>query len=459
MNVGMIGLGKLGLPVATAMASRGLEVFGHDPFVSDYPDDLSYEENFADTVEAAQGRVHFSELPGVVANCDVIFCAVQTPHEPRFEGITPIPEDRADFDYSHLTEAVRAVVSEADKQQRHITLAVISTVLPGTMAREVEPLLGKYVQLTYNPSFIAMGTTIRDFTDPEFVLLGGDSVSVMKVACVYDALGLDRTPPVDWNSGLKPPSRCYFTSVPNAELIKVAYNTFIGLKLAFANTLMEVCHKTDCDVDEVTAALKLAHRRLISGAYLDGGMGDGGGCHPRDNIALSWLARELDLSYDLFEAAMMQREKQAEWLVEVMEQHNLYDLHYGILGVAYKPSSHLTAGSPALLVSQLLTDRYGTAPRLFDPHVYEGDNLPHRPRVWLVGCKHPEFVDLKLPEGSVVIDPWRYIPDQPGVEVIRIGEEAPKFASGGYIEGEKGAGLVTLHNDYVLTPEQVRKLG
>lgn len=421
MRVGFIGLGRLGLPVATAMASRGLEVYGYDPYVSGYPDDLSYEENFEETVAAAEGRVTFHrDASYVVADTDgVVMIAVQTPHEPRFEGVTPLPEERADFDYSYLRDAVLRVAQAAERQQKQITIAVISTVLPGTMQREIEPLLNEYTVLCYTPSFIAMGTTIRDFLDPEFVLLGGDDE--LKVSDVYTKVHGGKC--VGRSDTC---ARHYFTTIPNAELIKVAYNTFIGLKLAFANTLMEVCHKTDCDVDEVTGALKLADRRLISGAYLDGGMGDGGGCHPRDNIALSWLARELDLSYDLFEAAMEQREAGTEWLCDLVEaEADKRELLIGILGIGYKPGSHITTGSPALLAANILADR-GRAWVTWDPH-HNGAPISSESdfsrRVWLVGCKHPEFPDLELPQGSVVIDPWRYMPNQEGVEVIRVGAQ------------------------------------
>lgn len=407
MRVGFIGLGKLGLPVATCIASKGIEVLGYDPHVTEYPADLSYEDGFAHLTN--QGRVTFTDLDTVVRECDPIFVAVATPHKPEYEGITPIPETRVDFDYDYLRKAAAQIHDAAFRQNVKPTISVISTVLPGTMEREIIPLL-RDLPLVYNPSFIAMGTTIRDFLDPEFVLLGGDDG---KVRPVYEACGIDRF---------------YETTVPNAELIKVAYNTFIGLKLAFANTLMEVCHKTDCDVDEVTGALKLANRRLISGAYLDGGMGDGGGCHPRDNIALSWLARELDLSYDLFEATMEQREQQARWLMQVMDEHR-GNLPWGVLGLAYKPGSHLKTGSPAVLVQGMIERNFRRC-EVYDPHTGDGEP-PSHPTCWLVGCKHPEFPDLELPEGSVVIDPWRYIPDQPGVKVIRIGEQREQEATSG----------------------------
>ena len=235
MNVGIVGLGKLGLPVAYAIAARGLTVFGHDPLVTGPPEDTTHEEGLADAITAGRDRVWFTPLSTVVKECDVIFVAVQTPHQPRFEGVTPLPADRADFDYSFLVQVCKHISEQADKQHKPVTVAVISTVLPGTLQRCVIPVLGDRVRLAYNPSFIAMGTTVRDFLDPEFVLLGGASHAVDRVyKCILDG-----------------PRRVY-TSIENAELIKVAYNTFIGLKIAYANTLMEICHKTGCDIDQVT---------------------------------------------------------------------------------------------------------------------------------------------------------------------------------------------------------------
>jgi UDPglucose 6-dehydrogenase len=417
MRVGIFGLGKLGLPVATAMASRGLEVYGYDPAVWGYPDDVSHEEGFAEAIAAAEGRVHFCDAVDAVNNSDgVVFLACQTPHEPRFEGVTPLPDDRADFDYSFLIDAVTRVVKVADALEKDVTLAVISTVLPGTLEREIVPLLSERVRLVYNPSFIAMGTTVRDFLDPEFVLLGG-SPGATSVAEVYYVAGVDK-------------ERFRYMSIRDAELTKVAYNTFIGLKIAFANTLMEICHKTGGDVDEVSGALKLAHRRLISPAYLDGGMGDGGACHPRDNIALSWLANELDLSYDLFGSVMECREEQARWLAAlVADECRMSGLLPGLLGVAYKPGSCIVTGSAALLTRQFIREE-GFDPAIYDPHTGDKvksvlpvmDQRLDDPKVWLIGCKHPEFVDLKLPKGSIVIDPFRYIPDQEGVQVVRVGQ-------------------------------------
>ena len=150
-----------------------------------------------------------------------------------------------------------------------------------------------------------MGTTIRDYLNPEFVLLGVRDPDAANTLEAYYATLVK--------------AKVYRTSIDNAELIKVAYNTFIGMKIVYSNVMMEICQKIPAtDVDQVMQGIKLSTRRLISTAYLDGGMGDGGGCHPRDNIAMSWLARKLDLSYDWFESVMRAREAQATWLARLI---------------------------------------------------------------------------------------------------------------------------------------------
>jgi len=403
MRVGFVGLGKLGLPVATILAARGHEVSGYDPQVSGFPSTPDAQEaGWEEQIKAAEGRFSFGTLEDACRS-DVLFCAVQTPHDPAYEGISPLPATRRDFDYGYLRSAIRDIRTVCENKHLHPLIVVISTVLPGTMRREIIPPLGR-LRLVYNPAFIAMGTTVRDFIEPEFILLGGATADTDQVMGVYRAAEIDA------------PFRRM--SIESAELAKVAYNVSIGMKLAVANTLGELCHKVEgANIDSVTWALKAADRRIVSTAYMDAGMGDGGSCHPRDLIALSWLARERNLSYDLFESVMLQRQEHARWLAEMMVAY-ADGRPLGILGIAYKPRSALTAGSPALLVRSLLP----SDPVLIDPYV-EAHNapMPTTPHVWLVGTRHPEFPHYDFPAGSVVIDPWRYIPDRFGVEVIRVG--------------------------------------
>ena len=410
MNIGMVGLGKLGLPIALALEMHGHTVIGYDI----NPDMMQKEKcafrecgpNGEPSLEPflRKSNLQFGSLRELVNQSEIIFVAVQTPHEERFEGITPLPEERVDFDYTYLVKAVHDVSKEASHIKKQISLVIVSTVLPGTVRSKLVPQTNEYVHLCYNPSFVGMGTAMRDFLNPEFVLFGVWDNSAAKMAeKLYRSIHS---------------KRFYRTTVENAELTKVAYNTFIGLKIIFANTLMEICQKTEgTDVDEVTAALKLANDRLISPRYLTGGMGDGGGCHPRDNIALSWLARRLDLSFDLFDSLMTARGKQAGWLTDLMCQ---YQLPKVILGRSFKPESTIELGSPALLCLNLLESK-GHEVKTYDPYL-DNDEPEFEPSVFLIGTKHPEFERFKFPKGSVVIDPWRYVINSEDVTVIRVGQ-------------------------------------
>ena len=287
-------------------------------------------------------KLEILNIDNLVKKSDIIFVPIQTPHDPLYEGVTRIPK-RVDFDYSYLKSGIKDLSEAIEKNGSDKVVIIISTVLPGTIRSEIKPILGKHTKLCYNPFFIAMGSTIRDFLFPEFILFGVDDDSAAKKAEEFYKTICD--------------SPFYKTTIENAELIKVCYNTMISTKISFVNTIMEACHNLpNTNVDDVTNALKMSNRRLISGAYMSGGMGDGGGCHPRDNIALSHLSKKLNLSYDWFESIMMQREKQSEWLANMIIS-NSKNRQINILGKTFKPETNLILGSPSILLENLLKEK------------------------------------------------------------------------------------------------------
>ena len=411
MNIGFLGLGKLGLPCALAIDARGHNVFGYDidPNVKDILDtkELPYQEEGAPAL-LGQHNINWSEISEVVSESDIIFVPIQTPHNPKYEGVTRLPDERVDFDYEWLKSGIKTLSDEIDKQGQDKIVVIISTVLPGTIRREIKPLLSDHVKLCYNPFFIAMGTTIKDFTSPEFVLFGVDDEQAYATAEEFYKTIHDR--PV------------YKCTIEEAEMINVSYNTYITMKICLANTIMEVAHKSDnIDCDNVMKGMFLANERLISTKYLLGGMGDGGGCHPRDNIALSWLARKLDLSYDWYENLMICREKQTDWLAELtVEEHKRTNLPIVILGKCFKKETNLTVGSPAILLRNILQeDDYEV--QMFDPNLDDGTPPLQDPAVFFIGVNHDVFNDYVFPKGSVVIDPWRVIGKQLGVKLVSVG--------------------------------------
>jgi UDPglucose 6-dehydrogenase len=416
MNIGFIGLGKLGLPCALAVESRGHKVVGYDPSeqVKDIIDTkkLQYQEIWAQE-HLEKSKIEIKSVEDVVGESEIIFVPIQTPHGEKFEGITRIPEERENFDYTYLKKGIKDLSEEIYYQQSKKVVVIISTVLPGTIRKEIKPLIedNPYFKLCYNPFFIAMGTTMRDFLHPEIVLFGVDDDWASKKAKKFYRT-LHHAP-------------FYDTTIENAELIKVVYNTFIGTKIAFVNTVMEMCHNLpNTNVDDVTNALKMCDERIISDRYLSGGMGDGGGCHPRDNIALSWLSDELGLKFNWFDNIMKQREVQTEWLCDLIEE-NIIDKETPricILGKTFKPETNLITGSPAILLKNILEER-GHNVVHYDPYVdnyelYTGEE----PCCYFIGTKHEEFINFPFEKGSIVIDPWRYIPKKEGITVIGVGD-------------------------------------
>lgn len=377
-TIGFIGLGKLGLPIAEAIAKRGFNVLGYD--VKKIKTSLPLAKSIKDLVKKS----------------DIVFCAVQTPHNPKFEGNKPLPKERPDFDYSYLIKVVKKVAS-VDKKTN---LIVISTCLPGTYLTKIKPLLGGKINYIYNPFFIAMGTVVMDFLNPEFVLIGGESTATIKhfYAKFY---GRDRT---------------FITDITTAEGIKVFYNTYITTKIVLGNMYGEFSHKLGMNVDHIYEALSRATNRIISPKYLKSGMADGGSCHPRDNIALSYLANKIDMSFNYFDWTLEAREKHTQWLADLfIEEITKNKIPGIILGKSFKPGTDIQSGSAALLLANILKSK-----RVHFQH-FEFDYPEIIPAVYFIATQHPQYADLNFPAGSIVIDPFRYINDRDGVKVIRIG--------------------------------------
>lgn len=397
MKIGMLGMGKLGLPVGLAIESKGHEVMGYDinPAVAGYLKDrkIPYKE---EGLQPLLDKTKVEMVESIDELCEwaeIVFCAVQTPHDPAYEGTTRLPEDRKDFDYSYLIDAV--------KQVHDVTLVVISTCLPGTFDTQIKQHISPTVNYIYNPFFIAMGTVLADFLDPEFVLIGGEPGPLEGF---YKAIHQ------------KP---LLITDTTTAEAIKVSYNTFITTKTVLANLWGQIAEKTGANVDDIYKAWSMATDRLISPRYLQAGMSDGGGCHPRDNIALSYISDQLDLNFNFFEALMAARESHEEWIANYVLNLNIPQPIL-ILGKSFKPETNITTGSPAILLANLLKEK-GADFIQYDPYI--DDTMPNLEQrlIVIIATKHQVFSTYKFKQGTIVIDPFGIIADQEGVEVRRLG--------------------------------------
>lgn len=401
MKIGFIGLGKLGLPVALAVESKGHEVKGYDinPAVQQYLDDRAIPFQEAD-IQPLLDSHNIQLLPSIEEVCewaDIVFCAVQTPHDPKFEGVNRHPEEHKDFDYSYLVDAVSKV--------RDVTLVVISTCLPGTFNNTIQQHVHESVKYVYNPFFIAMGTVLADFLNPEFVLVGQRDIEAREQLEAFYKTIHDRP--------------LLVTDITTAEAIKVSYNTIITAKTVIANVWAQIAEATGADMDDIYKAWSMATDRIISPRYLQAGMSDGGGCHPRDNTALAKIADDIDMSFNFFDALMYAREAHEQWIAEYVANLNIpYPVF--ILGKSFKPETNITTGSPAILLANIL-EEMGVQFKHYDPYIdTTGVNLSQR-AIWVIATKHARFAEYEFQQGSVVIDPFGIIEDQPGVDVRRLG--------------------------------------
>ena len=369
MRISFIGLGKLGMPCAEALAKKGYtDIAGYDVL-----------QKHSDLVDIK------SSLADAIKNRDVVFIATPTPHEEGYDGREPTSHKQPkDFNY----DEVKKVLTECNNLMNDEQVVVlISTVLPGTIRREFDPIMTN-VKLIYNPYLIAMGTVGYDMINPEMIMIGtkkGVEETAVKAGWLKNL----------YRDICENDPRIEFGTWEEVESMKIFYNTFISNKIALVNMMQDVANKLGhMDVDKVTQALAKSTKRIVSPAYMKAGMGDGGACHPRDNIALRWLAKELELGYDMFETIMTARERQAENMAKEILTHgeNVF-----FTSDSYKPGTDLVDGSYSLLVQYYVRKHGG--------QIVNGIDTP----VQVIVRVH-ETDQVSADDKTIIFDPWRSYP-------------------------------------------------
>ncbi len=391
MKIGFIGIGKLGLPCAEAIAQKGHEVEGYD-VAKVTSDDITVVDTVKD----------------VVANKEIVFVAVPTPHDPAYDGRAPTAHlDPKDFSY----DIVKKVLTQANEHMNKDQLLVlISTVLPGTVRNQLVELTDNS-RFIYNPYLIAMGSVAWDMVNPEMVMIGtedGTETGDAKQLVDFYKTIMENNP------------RYEIGTWDECECIKVFYNTFISTKIGLVNMIQDVAQKQgNINVDVVTEALAQSTKRIMGPQYMTAGMGDGGGCHPRDNIALRYMASELGLGYDIFDAIMNAREIQAKNIaLELVKYAEETNLPIFIHGKAYKPGVEYCDGSYSLLVGHYVEEQ-GHRVTYIDPLTGDDVELGMPGIILLAHSASTTYKYMqeegdsadklycKIPSNSIVVDPWR----------------------------------------------------
>ena len=416
MRISVVGLGKLGAPLAAVFASKGFSVVGTDlnrTFVDaitrgDAPVD---EPRLQELIERNRERLTATpDAISAVAGSDVTFVIVPTPSDAA--GV---------FSNRFVLAAMETVGTGIRKKSGYHLVVITSTVMPGSTGGDIRAALeahsgrsvGHTLGLCYNPEFIALGSVVRDMLSPDMILIGeSDSRAGEMLQRIYEQ-SCDNKPAI---------RRMNFV---NAELTKISVNTFVTTKISYANMLADICDRIpEADVDVVTQAVGSDSR--IGSKYLRGAIGYGGPCFPRDNVAFGALARSLGARAELAEATDSVNRYQIERLIGAVQAHARGKGPVGILGLAYKPETSVVEESQGVALAARLIDE-GFDVIAYDPKAMptaremlpgswagatSAEDCIRRSSLLVVMTPWPEFravpLDaLKRGEPLTIIDCWR----------------------------------------------------
>jgi UDPglucose 6-dehydrogenase len=329
-----------------------------------------------------------------------------------------------DFGHNAVIDAINKINANATTPKK---VVLISTVLPGTTRRKFITLLDPKHEFCYNPYLIAMGSVKWDMTNPEMVIIGTEDGSLTGIAGKLIDL---------YKTIMENDPRYEVGTWDECESIKIFYNTFISAKVGLVNMIQDFAMKIGhIDVDVVTNALARSTMRIMGPKYMTAGMGDAGACHPRDNIALRWLAKEYEVGYDLFDTVMSAREMQAKNLAQfLVDQAKTHVMSIVIHGKAYKPDVEYCIGSYSTLVGHYVK-QLGFNCRYIDPLADDKTDVIseiHTPSVVLwahnrkityeyTGNQEDTQPYCEIPKGSIIVDPWRKMSQLTDYTVIHYG--------------------------------------
>ena len=434
MRIAVVGLGKLGAPLAAVMASKGHDVLGIDvnPTAVQRLNDGQApveEPGLQDLVSASRERLRATTDVATAAECDVTLVIVPTPSD-----------ERGAFTNRYAVSALEEIGRGLAGRDEYHVVVISSTVMPGACEAVLAPALeaasgrriGESLGLCYSPEFIALGNVIRDMLEPDMVLIGQSDPRAGEVLEHLYRSVCENDPPFRR------------MTLVNAELTKIAVNTYVTMKISYANALADMCERLPgADVEVVTDALGLDTR--IGRKYLRGAIGYGGPCFPRDNKAFAVLARDLGAEPLLAEATDAVNIAQTDRLARAVQSRLKSGDTVGILGLAYKPDTGLIEESPGVALARAL-GAAGYGVQIYDPlalasaaSALEGIAQPaasitellERSDVVVIATPWPGFADLPLDamrrngRRTIVIDCWRLLSDETyaeTIDIVRLGQ-------------------------------------
>ncbi len=386
--LGVFGAGWVGLVTGACFADLGHDVVVRD-VVSERIEKLNagelpfHEPGLSEVIERNRERLTFTlDASELTAGADIFFACVDTPATPS-----------GDADLSSVWSVIEDLGEPGEA-----TLVMKSTVPVGTGERiRVALDQRKLAGLGYvsNPEFLAEGRAVEDFMHPDRIVIGAfDEAHGDRVAALYE--------------GFEAP--ILRTSVPSAEMIKLAANAFLATRISFINEIANVCEALGADVDEVAHGMGLDRR--VGASYLRPGLGYGGSCFPKDVSFLKLLAGNSGYHFQLVSAVIEVNELQKRRVVNKLKEHlgSLRGKTIALLGLAFKPNTDDMREAPSIvLASRLLAE--GAEVRGWDPLVRSHPSLDG------VAIQKSMLEAVRGADAAVIVTEWPELEALPSPEV------------------------------------------
>ncbi|OQW37440.1 MAG: GDP-mannose dehydrogenase [Nitrospira sp. SG-bin1] len=356
MKISIFGLGYVGCVSAACFAEKGHEVVGVDvnqlkadivnqgrspivePRVTDMIEKAVKDHRLRATTDAAEA-VHAS---------DISLICVGTPGH-----------HNGSLDLSHIKGVCKQIGSALEGKSRYHVVAVRSTLLPGTIAETVIPTLevfsgktnGRDFGVAVNPEFLREGTSVHDFNNPPFTLIGADENNAAELLKkLYEHL----------------PAPVITVRVKEAEMVKYACNCFHGLKVAFANEIGMICKGLGVDSHRVMEVFCKDTKLNLSTYYLKPGFAFGGSCLPKDLRAITYKARTLDIDVPMLSTILMSNRKHIDHAIDMILRTGKKEV--GVLGLSFKPGTDDLRESPMVTLIEALIGK-GLNLNIYDKEV------------------------------------------------------------------------------------------
>jgi UDPglucose 6-dehydrogenase len=395
-KISLIGLGKLGLPLLATFGKNGQKIIGVDIDLNKINtlknNELPFHEpNLKEYLINGYNNIEYSNnFKDIVDNTNVVIILVNTPSN-----------ESGEFSNKYIYDAVINICDNLNNSDNEDFLFIISsTVMPGShkeIIKLIEERTNKKLNngfgVVYIPDLVALGTVVKDFENPDVLIIGESDIKYGDIAeKIYSKI-------------LKNNPNIVRMSLIEAEITKVSLNAYITMKISFANFIGNISEKFNANPNNITKAL--GYDKRISPFYIKSGLAFGGTCFPRDTWAFIKMSENIGLDAIHIKSTQTINENQNIGLYGKVKQYTNNKI--GIYGLSFKPNTYVTTESPGnILYERLISEGYDVIfydKLIFSEYNNNLDRFINDSEIIVITHDTNDFINKEL-KNKIIINPW-----------------------------------------------------